>query len=100
MMLYIIFSEDVANSSMLRAAARPSHLARLEALKSQGRLIVAGPCPAIDSPDPGPAGFTGSVIIAEFSSLTDAQQWAETDPYVEAGVYAKVIVKPFRHVLP
>ena len=99
-MLYVIFSEDVANSLPLRAAARPRHLARLEVLRSEGRLILAGPCPAIDSPDPGPAGFTGSVIIAEFTSLSEAQRWANSDPYVEGGVSANTVVKPFKHVLP
>jgi uncharacterized protein YciI len=99
-MLYVIFSTDVKDSGSLRATARPRHLARLESLKNEGRLILAGPCPAIDTPDPGPAGFTGSVIIAEFSNLSEAQHWADSDPYVEAGVYANVIVKPFKHVLP
>lgn len=99
-MLYVIFGTDVANSGLLRAAARPRHLARLESLKNEGRLILAGPCPAIDAPDPGAAGFTGSVIIAEFSNLREAQHWADSDPYVEAGVYTNVIVKPFKRVLP
>jgi uncharacterized protein len=99
-MLYVIFSEDVADSASLRAAARPAHLARLAALKTEGRLILAGPCPAIDSPEPGPAGFTGSLVVAEFNTLQDAQQWASADPYIEAGVYASVLVKPFKHVLP
>ena len=99
-MYYVVFSEDVENSGPLRAQARPDHLARLESLKAQGRLLAAGPCPAIDSPDPGPAGFTGSVVIAEFASLSEAQDWADADPYVAAGVYAKVIVKPWKLVLP
>ena len=77
-----------------------SHLARLQALQSDGRLILAGPCPAIDSPDPGPAGFSGSLIVAEFASLADAEAWAAVDPYVAAGVYAKVTVKPFKKVFP
>jgi hypothetical protein len=99
-MLYVIFSEDVMESGALRAAARPRHLARLETLRTEGRLILAGPCPAIDSPDPGPAGFTGSVIIAEFTSLSEAQHWANSDPYVEGGVYAHTVVKPFKSVFP
>lgn len=99
-MHYVIFSEDVSDSSALRAGARPDHLARLQALKTEGRLLVAGPCPAIDASDPGPAGFTGSVVIAEFESLEDAQAWADADPYVAAGVYANVIVKPYKVVLP
>ena len=99
-MYYVVYSEDVANSGPLRAQARPAHLERLDQLKQQGRLLVAGPCPAIDASDPGPAGFTGSVVIAEFPSLEDAQQWAEIDPYCEANVYANVVVKPFKLVLP
>jgi uncharacterized protein YciI len=99
-MLYAIISEDVAESGPLRATARPQHLERLEVLKNSGRLILAGPCPAIDSDDPGPAGFTGSLIVAEFDSLIAAREWADGDPYVAAGVYANVIVKPFKHVLP
>jgi uncharacterized protein YciI len=99
-MLYVIFSTDVANSGSLRTTARPRHLARLESLKNEGRLILAGPCPAIDAPDPGAAGFTGSVIIAEFSNLSEAEHWADSDPYVEAGVYTNVVVKPFKQVLP
>jgi uncharacterized protein YciI len=82
-----------------RLAARPAHLERLQALAAAGRLVLAGPCPAIDSPDPGPAGFSGSLIVAEFPSLTDAQAWADADPYVAAGVYANVVVKPFKKVL-
>jgi uncharacterized protein YciI len=81
-------------------AARPDHVARLQALQAEGRLLLAGPCPAIDSPDPGPAGFSGSIIIAEFVSLEAAKLWADADPYVAAGVYEKVTVKPFKKVLP
>lgn len=99
-MLYLIYSEDVPNSLSLRKTARPAHLARLEALQQQGRLIIAGPCPAIDANDPGEAGFTGSMVVAEFDSLEQAQEWADQDPYVEAGVYARVIVKPYKKVLP
>lgn len=99
-MHYVIFSQDIADSAARRAAARPDHLARLEALRDAGRLLVAGPCPAIDTSDPGPAGFTGSVVVAEFESLEAAQSWADADPYVAAGVYASVIVKPFKVVLP
>ncbi len=98
--LYAIVGEDVADSLEKRQAARPAHLARLEALKNEGRLVLAGPFPAIDSLDPGPAGFTGSLIVAEFDSLASAQAWAEADPYVAAGVYARVTVKPFKKVLP
>ena len=99
-MLYAIISQDVADSGALRAQARPKHIERLEILKNAGRLILAGPCPAIDSNDPGPAGFTGSLVVAEFESLEKARQWADADPYVEGGVYADVIVKPFKYVLP
>lgn len=99
-MLYAIISEDIDESGPLRARARPDHLARLEALRDAGRLILAGPHPRIDSEDPGPAGFTGSLIVAEFDSLAAANDWAKADPYVDAGVYAKVIVKPFKRVLP
>lgn len=99
-MYYAIISEDVANSLPLRASARPDHLARLEALRDQGRLLVAGPHPALDTPEPGDAGFTGSLVIAEFDSLEDARNWADADPYVAAGVYARVSVKPFKVVLP
>lgn len=99
-MLYAIISEDVANSLPLRKQARADHLARLETLKEQGRLILAGPHPAIDSNDPGEAGFTGSLVVAEFSSLEAAQDWADADPYIAAGVYANVTVKPFKKVLP
>jgi uncharacterized protein YciI len=99
-MLYAIISEDISDSLPLRVGARPAHIARLELLRDQGRLILAGPHPGIDSDDPGPAGFTGSLVVAEFGSLETAQEWAETDPYVAAGVYAQVTVKPFKHVLP
>ncbi|MDV2858345.1 YciI family protein [Oceanimonas sp. AH20CE76] len=99
-MWYVIFSEDNANSLPLRKEARPAHLARLQALADEGRLLVAGPNPAIDADDPADAGFTGSTVIAEFDSLEAAQTWADADPYVAAGVYAQVIVKPFKKVLP
>lgn len=99
-MLYMIHSEDRPGSLEQRLAARPAHLERLQALLAAGRLVLAGPCPAIDSPDPGPAGFSGSLIVAEFASLAAAQTWADADPYVAAGVYAQVSVKPFKKVLP
>ncbi|MEZ7911705.1 MAG: YciI family protein [Propionivibrio sp.] len=99
-MLYAIVGEDREDSLAARLAARPAHLERLQALQNAGRLILAGPCPAIDSADPGPAGFTGSLIVAEFASLDAAQAWADADPYVAAGVYARVTVKPFRKVFP
>ena len=99
-MLYAIIAEDVPGSLDKRLAARPAHLERLKALQDAGKMILAGPCPAIDSPDPGPAGFTGSLIVAEFDSLQDAKTWADADPFVAAGVYAKVAVKPFRKTLP
>ena len=99
-MWYAILSEDVADSLDKRASARPEHIARLNALAEEGRLLVAGPHPAVDGTEPGPAGFTGSLVIAEFESLEAAQSWADTDPYVEAGAYASVTVKPFKKVLP
>ncbi|NWK79246.1 YciI family protein [Aquitalea sp. LB_tupeE] len=99
-MLYIISGQDNPGSLEKRLAARPEHLARLSALQEQGRLVLAGPCPAIDSVDPGSAGFTGSLIVAEFASLEEARNWADADPYVAAGVYAAVEVKPFRKVFP
>ncbi len=99
-MLYAIISRDVHNSLEQRLGARPAHLARLNTLRDEGRLILAGPHPAIDSPDPGSAGFTGSLVVAEFASQAAAQDWADADPYVAAGVYAEVIVKPFKQVLP
>jgi uncharacterized protein YciI len=99
-MLYAFISQDVENSLEKRLSVRDQHIARLNALKDEGRLIIAGPHPAVDSPDPGDAGFTGSLIVAEFESLKAAQTWADSDPYIAAGVYEKVIVKPFKHVLP
>ncbi|MCX2778828.1 YciI family protein [Microbulbifer thermotolerans] len=99
-MWYAIISEDVENSLPLRKGARPDHLARLNRLKDEGRLLIAGPCPAIDSETPGEAGFSGSLVVAEFSSLEEAKAWADADPYVEAGVYASVKVKPFNHLFP
>ena len=99
-MWYAIMSEDVDNSLAKRMQARPAHLERLQQLKTDGRLFVAGPHPAIDALDPGDDGFTGSLVIAEFSSLADAQQWADADPYMAAGVHKKVTVKPFKKVLP
>ncbi|MGA3680531.1 YciI family protein [Pseudomonas graminis] len=99
-MLYAIVATDVANSLEKRLAARPAHLDRLNAMKAEGRIVLAGPMPAVDSIDPGTAGFTGSLIVAEFESLKDAQAWAEADPYFAAGVYAGVVVKPFKQVLP
>lgn len=100
MMWYAILSEDNDNSLPLRATAREAHLARLRALAGAGRLLVAGPHPAIDAEDPGEAGFSGSLVVAEFPSLEAARQWADEDPYVAAGVYRKVLVKPFKRVLP
>jgi uncharacterized protein YciI len=98
--LYAIISHDRPDSLEARLAARPDHLARLRRLQDEGRLILAGPHPAIDSEDPGPAGFTGSLVIAEFADLASARAWAAADPYAAAGVYAEVTVKPFRKVLP
>lgn len=99
-MYYAIMSEDVADSLPLRRSARQDHLARLEALRAQGRLLLAGPHPAVDTDDPGEAGFSGSLVVAEFPSLEAAREWAEADPYVAAGVYARTLVKPFKKVLP
>lgn len=99
-MFYAIISEDIENSLEKRLAARPDHLARLQQLNEEGRLLIAGPHPAIDSEDPGEAGFSGSLVVAEFNSLQEAQAWADQDPYIEAGVYAKVVVKPYKKVLP
>jgi len=99
-MLYAIIATDVSNSLEARLAARPAHLERLQQLKAAGRIVLAGPHPAIDSNDPGAAGFTGSLVVAEFESLIDAQAWAAADPFVAAGVYANVSVKPFKQVLP
>lgn len=99
-MWYAIVAEDTPNSLDKRLSARPEHLARLQDLQNTGRLLLAGPFPAIDSPDPGPAGYSGSLIVAEFSSLEEAQQWANKDPFVINGVYSQVSVKPFRKTLP
>ena len=99
-MLYVIIAEDSPNSLDKRLANRPAHLARLTELQNEGRLVLAGPMPAIDSVDPGPAGFTGSLIVAEFSDLESAKNWANADPFVDAGVYVSVTVKPFRKTLP
>lgn len=99
-MLYMIYAEDHPDSLEKRLTARPAHLERLKALQQEGRLVLAGPLPAIDSLDPGPAGFSGSLVVAEFPSLTAAQAWADADPYAAARVYAKITVKPFKKVLP
>ncbi|GEN25520.1 YciI family protein [Halomonas cupida] len=99
-MLYAIISEDVQDSLERRMAARPDHLARLENLRDEGRLVLAGPHPAVDSENPGDAGFSGSLIVAEFDDLASAQAWADADPYIIAGVYASVTVKPFKKALP
>ncbi|RBH89703.1 YciI family protein [Xanthomonas oryzae pv. oryzae] len=99
-MWYLIEGYDRADALAARQQARPAHLARLQALAAAGRLLVAGPCPAIDAEDPGPSGFSGSMVIAEFDALEDARTWANADPYVEAGVYARTEVRPFRRVLP
>jgi len=99
-MFYMIYAEDIENSLSLRLSVRDKHIARLKDLQAQGKLLLAGPCPAIDSEDPGEAGFTGSLIVAEFDSLTAAQTWADQDPYISAGVYEKVTVKPYKKVLP
>jgi len=99
-MWYAIISEDVENSLELRAKVRQAHVARLQALVDEGRLLTAGPYPAVDAENPGLAGFTGSLVVADFPSLPDAQAWADADPYVEAGVYEKVLVKPYKRVLP
>jgi len=100
MMLYAIIAQDVENSLESRMKARPEHLLRLETLQNEGRLVLAGPHPAIDSNDPGEAGFTGSLVVAEFDSLSSAQAWANEDPYIKAGVYQNVTVKPFKQVFP
>ena len=100
MMLYAIISQDKPGTLEQRLSTRPAHLERLHALQDEGRLLLAGPHPAIDSTDPGEAGFTGSLVVAEFPSLDDAQMWADADPYVTAGVYVQVTVKPFKKVLP
>jgi uncharacterized protein len=99
-MWYAIIGQDVPNSLEKRLANRPAHVARLQDLQSQGRLMLAGPFPAIDAEDPGTAGFTGSLIIAEFPSLTEAQAWADVEPYLSGGVYDKVTVKPFKKTFP
>jgi len=99
-MLYAIVGTDRRDSLADRLQARPAHVERLQTLQDAGRLILAGPCPAIDSPDPGPAGFSGSLIVAEFASLDAARAWADADPYVAAGVYADVVVKPFKKTMP
>ncbi|MBT6891322.1 MAG: YciI family protein [Gammaproteobacteria bacterium] len=99
-MLYAIISEDIDNSLEKRRDARPAHLERIQGLVNEGRVIIAGPHPAVDTEDPGEAGFTGSLVVAEFSSLEEAQTWANADPFVTAGVYARVTVKPFKKVLP
>lgn len=99
-MWYAIISEDIENSLEKRASARPAHLDRLHQLRDDGRLLIAGPHPAIDSEDPGAAGFSGSLVVAEFDSLESAESWAAEDPYMAAGVYANVTVKPFKKVLP
>ena len=99
-MLYAIISQDVENSLDKRLSVRPEHIERLQNLKEQGRLILAGPHPAIDNIEPGPTGFSGSLVVAEFSSLEEAQAWADDDPYIKAGVYDTVTVKPFKKVLP
>ncbi|MDX1657098.1 MAG: YciI family protein [Candidatus Competibacteraceae bacterium] len=99
-MLYAIIGRDVPDSLERRKQAREAHLARVRSLQAQGRAVLAGPFPALDSPDPGPAGFTGSLLVLEFPSLEEAQAWAEADPYVEAGVYSAVEVLPFKQVLP
>lgn len=99
-MFYAVIAEDKPNSLEKRLEVRPEHLERIKQLNNEGRLLLAGPHPSIDAEDPGEAGFSGSLIVAEFSSLEDAKQWAETDPFVKAGVYDKITVKPFRKVLP
>lgn len=99
-MWYVIIGHDNPDSLDKRMATRPAHIARLQALQNEGRLLLAGPFPAVDAVDPGAAGFTGSLIVAEFASLTAAQDWAKADPYVAAGVYADVLVQPFRKVFP
>ena len=99
-MWYAIISEDVENSLPIRARVREAHLARMKALLDEGRVLIAGPHPAVDSPDPGEAGFTGSLVVVDFPSLEDARAWAAADPYVDAGVYRSYVVKPFKKVLP
>ena len=99
-MLYALIGHDVPHSLALRVKARPDHLKRVEALQAEGRLILAGPFPAIDAPDSGPAGYAGSLIVAEFASLSDARVWLDADPYVEQGIFARTEVHPFTQVLP
>jgi uncharacterized protein YciI len=99
-MYYAIISQDIEESLEKRKSVRAEHVARLQSMQDEGRLLIAGPHPKIDSEDPGPAGFTGSLIVVEFDSLEDAQAWADADPYIAAGVYEKVIVKPFKKVFP
>ena len=99
-MLYMIHGEDVPNSTERRAGARPAHLARVQQIIDAGRLILAGPLPNIDSTDPGPAGMSGSLIVAEFQSLADAKAWIDADPYVTQGVFARVTVRPFKQIFP
>ena len=99
-MLYCVLGEDASDSLARRQEHRPAHLARLEELRAHGRLVLAGPFPRVDSPDPGPAGFSGSLVVAEFDSLEAARAWAEADPYRAGGVYARVSVRPFKRVLP
>ena len=99
-MLYAVISQDIENSLEKRMAVRPAHIERLNILKNEGRLILAGPHPAIDNNEPGQAGFTGSLVVAEFDSLADAQAWADADPYLASGAYESVVVKPFKKVLP
>ncbi len=99
-MLYAIISQDIKNSLNKRLKARPAHLERLQQLQNKGRLVIAGPHPAIDSNNPGEAGFSGSLVVAEFESLETAQTWADSDPYFKAGVYQSVLVKPFKQVFP
>lgn len=99
-MLYVLIGEDAPGSLDARMSARPAHLARLEALRDEGRLVLAGPMPAIDSPEPGPAGFYGSLVVAEFPSLGDAERWLADDPYVKQGVFSRMSVRPYKKVLP
>ncbi len=99
-MLYVIEGYDGVDVLALRGQVRPAHLARLQALRDEGRLMLAGPCPAIDAEDPGPAGFSGSLVVAEFESLEAAREWADADPYAAAGIYVRTEVRPFRRVLP
>ncbi|MDD1614643.1 MAG: YciI family protein [Methylococcaceae bacterium] len=99
-MLYAIISEDIEDSLGKRMSARPAHIKRLQALQDEGRLVLAGPHPAVDSENPGDVGFSGSLVVAEFDNLEAAQHWADSDPYIDAGVYAKVTVKPFKKVFP